>query len=466
MAFGPEQPPDALASRAGLLSSLSDRLATPEETRLLDQLKSQLSADLAATPGYPDVVGDIRLLRTLRGFDHCVAEAAAAFRAHLAIRRERGLDVVRGKILERWGGLLWELRCEMLPHGELICTYMPEVLVFSRTRLGDPISVGLWGRGRPAAFVQEVEDWQDKFLEYYYFMNESRMLLLDQASREQNRLVHFVQVFDLESWSVMGNADRSWNAFTTERAGPVGETYHDCNVNFLAIRTTRIARMAYNMIKPLLPKKVTEKVHIFGDEFANSQYLRNLIGGRGVDLLCRRTFAPIPKSQDGRAMVKPRQSFELQVQVPHGGRLCWRFTVATESRWRQQCLMGSLPWLSSDLEFSLSRLGDGSEEPLKDCGPQRVQGDSISGSIDRLEADGAGSSLVVLRWDNTRALVTSKSISYRVQVLPPTPDGDKVASGRADSRGGILVSITWCVLPVCLALSLYFAGLLSPWGYS
>merc|ERR1719401_831115 len=207
---------------------------------------------------------------------------------------------------------------------------MPEAFVFAMTSAGDPVGLGLWGQGRPSAFVQEVDEWEDRFMEYYIYVNEARMMLIDQASREQGRLVHFVHVFDLENWSLVGNSDRAWTAFTTERTRPVGETYHDCNSTFVAIRTTAWARMAYSVVKPILPKKVTDKIYLLDDDFAASPFARELLDAETLERLNRRAFSMVVRrSQEGRAVIRPRQSFVFPVEVPSGGTLRWRFGIET-----------------------------------------------------------------------------------------------------------------------------------------
>ncbi|CAK0901502.1 unnamed protein product, partial [Prorocentrum cordatum] len=179
-----------------LPDSQSDRLATPAEEALLADLRGALGADLEAAPQHEELVGDVRLLRTLRSSCHQVEDAARAFRRHLAARREHALDAAREHVLERFGGRLWELRAEELPHGETVCSFLPEVLIFSRALNGNPVGAACWGKNRPKGLVA-VEGWREKLRAYLAHLWEWRALLLDRTSREQGRLVHFVNVVDL-----------------------------------------------------------------------------------------------------------------------------------------------------------------------------------------------------------------------------------------------------------------------------
>mmetsp|Transcript_64132 Transcript_64132/g.177290 ORF Transcript_64132/g.177290 Transcript_64132/m.177290 type:complete len:308 (+) Transcript_64132:1-924(+) len=251
-------------------------------------------------------------------------------------------------------------------------------------------------------------------------MNEARMLLIDRASREQGRLVHFTLVLDLEDWSVVGNSDRAWTAFTTEKTRPIGETYHDCNSMYVAIRTTRWARMAYGVVKPLLPKKVTEKIHLLDDHFDRCPLARRVLGARTLALLARRHFGDDLRRHTGREVIQPRKAFDLTVEVPAGSSLRWRFAVSAARDARCGCFAPPLPAASGDLAFSVgaaaaSMAGPGAQRgPLP---PRRVKGDALVGWLGAAEA---GEGPVTFCWDNRHAWVTPKALIYTVEVVPPT----------------------------------------------
>lgn len=294
-----------------LLSSASELLATSAELRLLSRLREELAHDLAEAPVHEELVGDIRLLRSLRAFGHDVREAAARFREHLAMRRHMGLDAVRDRVLRDVGGhdRLWDLTCDTLPHGAEVNRYMPEVAVFSRSDSGDPVCLGIWGKGRPRAFMRDVDGWRDKFAQYFLYLSEARALLLDQASRQQGRLAHFVQVLDLEDWSVFSHLDRAWAAYSTEVTLPLGETYHDFNSFFICIRAGRLVPAAWATTKRLLPKKVAAKVVILGNRFFESAQAHDILGASTVELLVWRRYLPIASRRSGNADRKYNPNF-------------------------------------------------------------------------------------------------------------------------------------------------------------
>ena len=72
-----------------------------KEEYALKQLRKVLAGDIseAACSEFPEVVGDLALLRILKNKKYDVGEACAEFRSQLAIRNEYNLDVVRHRIM-------------------------------------------------------------------------------------------------------------------------------------------------------------------------------------------------------------------------------------------------------------------------------------------------------------------------------------------------------------------------------
>eukprot|EP00419_Tripos_fusus_P025495 CAMPEP_0172715000 /NCGR_PEP_ID=MMETSP1074-20121228/67290_1 /TAXON_ID=2916 /ORGANISM="Ceratium fusus, Strain PA161109" /LENGTH=498 /DNA_ID=CAMNT_0013539531 /DNA_START=70 /DNA_END=1563 /DNA_ORIENTATION=- len=439
--------------RTGLMSSLSDRLATQEEASLIVALRRELAKDLAAAPQFPELIGDIRLLRTLRAMDHDVGNAAKAFRRHLLIRRHYNIDEKRQQLAREWGGRLWELSGADLPNGNIICRYIPETIIFSVGKSGDPVSLSCWGKSRPAEMIREVSDWDQRFLEYFIYQFEAKAMLLDEASRAQNRLVHFLCVFDLHNWNFMGNSDRIWARFCTETTGPVGETYHDFNRYFFAIRVTHMAKLAYKMMKPYFPKKVTDKVFIFGDDFANDDELHCALDKNAISALSAGCLSASTCRREGRATIRPRGSFELRVEVPHGSALRWSF--GTECSEWHGCSLGA----STDIIFSLSRcsarVGDAEHSTyVHGWGPQLVEGHRVQGSIDQFDGNQDSSCMVMLRWSNGNSWITSRALHYRVEVTRPIVDLpiEVVPTKRSSSGACTMILLATLACSVAAAL--------------
>lgn len=68
---------------------------SPEESALLDEMKSQLHDDLQAVPQFPEVIGDRRLIRFIRGHKHDLSRAIKKMRSMLKWRKDNDVDAVR-----------------------------------------------------------------------------------------------------------------------------------------------------------------------------------------------------------------------------------------------------------------------------------------------------------------------------------------------------------------------------------
>ena len=77
---------------------------TPADYEGLATMRAELAAELAQQPPYPEVVGDGRLLRFLRGEGMDVKVAIDKFREMLNWRRNEGINKIRDRIVSDDGG--------------------------------------------------------------------------------------------------------------------------------------------------------------------------------------------------------------------------------------------------------------------------------------------------------------------------------------------------------------------------
>lgn len=90
----------------------------------LDEIKTLLKDDLDNYPPYPEVVGDRRLLRFIKGFSGNVEKAADGYRKFLKWRKDAGVDIIRNKIL--YGNVNHP---KDFPCGEIILDVLPQIVV-------------------------------------------------------------------------------------------------------------------------------------------------------------------------------------------------------------------------------------------------------------------------------------------------------------------------------------------------
>ena len=81
---------------------LESPLALPEEIIMVDHFRQLLGAAVTDAPqcNYPEITGEITLLRCLRGRVYDIPDCLLTFRAHIAKREELGLNAIRERIVQ------------------------------------------------------------------------------------------------------------------------------------------------------------------------------------------------------------------------------------------------------------------------------------------------------------------------------------------------------------------------------
>ncbi|CAK0901503.1 unnamed protein product [Prorocentrum cordatum] len=233
----------------------------------------------------------------------------------------------------------------------------------------------------------------------------------------------------------------------------MSQSYHDFNTRFFFIRTSAWARGAWGMFSSVIPEKVRDKTLFFGDDFLKAQELQKVLDASALDALRRREFgifcASKRRVQEGLITISANDAFELPVEVPTNATLYWDFDV--EGGEMEFTLFQSVPGeedAAAELEDE-----DGAApivadkwEPIENWEALKVSGEGERTSGMLREASAAfghplaqsvdGRQLLLLRWDNTGAWLWSRTVRYRVQVVPPAAaSAPEVRVGGSD-RGG------------------------------
>jgi hypothetical protein len=101
-----------------------------EEQRHIAAVRDRLQDLLTASPQYPEVVGDRKIVRFLRGHSYDVEKVVGMMSNFLKWRKEKGVDQIRMNVVE--GGADHPLR---FPKGELILSLIPQVSLSSHPPL-------------------------------------------------------------------------------------------------------------------------------------------------------------------------------------------------------------------------------------------------------------------------------------------------------------------------------------------
>jgi len=160
---------------------------TKEETTALIELRSALAKEIAEAAPFPDVVGDRRLLRFLRGNQMRLDASIKQYRDFLQWRREYDVDKIRQEIV--YGGKNSPMK---FPYGEAIIATAPQIVCSSSAvdKLGQPIVVEKY-TFNPEQVFKQINIKQ--YLLFLTYSLEYRNLIMEQLShiKEQEYLAQY-----------------------------------------------------------------------------------------------------------------------------------------------------------------------------------------------------------------------------------------------------------------------------------
>eukprot|EP00966_Prymnesium_polylepis_P291888 6741361-Prymnesium_polylepis.2 len=170
--------------------SLHFALASDAEKEQIAAMRAALAKEIAAMAcrHFPDVTGDLRLLRFLRGHDHSVPLAIAAVREMLALRRKYDMDAVH----QKWA----HVPCSdhSFPNIEGVMRHRPGIPTIGYSKQGFPIAYEPLRLHYYTALLEAVGE--AGMLEFELAQNESRMMQLHELSEQQQQLCKMIVVID------------------------------------------------------------------------------------------------------------------------------------------------------------------------------------------------------------------------------------------------------------------------------
>ena len=145
-------PGDSTAAGAEWDATMQFPLATAAEASQIVAMREQLKGDLdgAACSAWPDITGDVRFLRFLRGYDHSVEQAVVAVRDMLRIRALYGCDELHAEWADK--GCTDDIRW---PHQDAIDKHIPGLATAGISPTGHVITYIPIGRHDVRAFFKE-----------------------------------------------------------------------------------------------------------------------------------------------------------------------------------------------------------------------------------------------------------------------------------------------------------------------
>eukprot|EP01041_Mallomonas_annulata_P010163 gene10163-21183_t len=245
-----------------------------QETALLEEVRKRLGDKLSARPQYPEVVGDRKLLRFLRGHNYDINKACEMINGFLDWRISNNIDAIRKDIIDN------NLDSpDKFPHGIKILKLVPQVVVNPDCQdlHGNPISVETLV---PASIWSNIS--VEDFMTFRLYGLEYVSILLEQISHQmekaklgklgENSKEPYGCVAQLSIIRCMNNA--SLSSFTKENkeiAGKIittaSDNYPEVMAKCYLVNTPWIFGPIYAFAKLFLAAKTVSKIVLFGHDF-------------------------------------------------------------------------------------------------------------------------------------------------------------------------------------------------------
>jgi hypothetical protein len=151
----------------------------PKEAAALNQLKILIKVEHEHYLNFPDVGGERRLMRFLRGRNLNVELAAQEFIAFVKWRKDNNIDDVRSDIL--YGG---KNNPTLFPHADVMLRLLPQIVIapFNFDKIGQPLCLEIYSFD-PNALFESVT--MEQYLLFLFYTLEYRALILEQIDHDR-----------------------------------------------------------------------------------------------------------------------------------------------------------------------------------------------------------------------------------------------------------------------------------------
>lgn len=278
---------------------------SPVETQEISIVRENCIDLIDDSPQYPEVVGDRKILRFLRGHSHDLEKATTMMRKFLLWRKNNDVNSIRDAIVD--GGVDHPLK---FPNGEKILSMIPQLIISPQAfdKHGAPICVDQYNFS-PSEVLSKITI--DEYIEFIKHCLEYRSLIVDQISEEREQ-AYLASLTEAERQTVMdpiGNGVeygvlvntcviRDLGAVSFEHASSQGQeiiravvglssdNYPELMRKCFMINTPWVFNALWYFIKGLLAPRTLAKVSIMGSNFRaeleadiDQQFIPALVGG-------------------------------------------------------------------------------------------------------------------------------------------------------------------------------------------
>jgi len=153
---------------------------TPREIEAIKEVRNRLHDELTNRPQFPEVVGDRRILRYLRGNGLNVETSCKKIASMLRWRVENGIDEIRNDIVHGKNSP------QLFPKADFILSKAPQVLLSTTCldKLGNPISIESFNFS-PREVMKTITEAD--YIKYLIYCLEFKLLVLEQLSEQKEQ---------------------------------------------------------------------------------------------------------------------------------------------------------------------------------------------------------------------------------------------------------------------------------------
>ena len=419
-----------MASSTRLVFPLANELETAQVAAMRKLLVRDF--DGIACAKWPDVTGDVRLLRFLRGFDSDVDKAVAAVRDMLATRKRYGIDDMH----ERWAHV--ECSHEVgFPQQEGINRWKPGIPTAGYGLDGGPVGYEPLRYHQYRAALDEIGE--QGLIDFYVAQCESRNMQLHKLSEAQGTMVKMILVIDMRDVSLWQISSRRWARFDEAHYQKINRTLAEILARVYVINCPQWVVSFYRRMEWWVPAATRRKVRLLGADFR-----KELLQVMDATVM-QSMLNSVPGHEEGSpessnteatridAQLSAGRTFERELIAVPGEAVTWSFEVTSSGdvEFSVVCYPPSVTFAvpSGETEarggYQRSLESSSNDDAVDDglqsdrCGatvvvPKRRYSarDGVVAGQHKIPSsvDSDAATLVVVRWSNKFSWMTSKTL--------------------------------------------------------
>lgn len=251
-----------------------------QEQAHIDTVRHRLSAQLQESPAYPEVVGDRKIVRFLRGHDYAVDKVCNLMSNFLKWRKDKNVDEIRRNIVE--GGMDHPVK---FPKGDVIVGLVPQ-LVIAPDALDvckAPICVEQYNFV-PSEVFKHIT--LDDYIVFVTYSLEYKSIIVEQMS-EHREAAYLANLSDTDREDILNNP--------ASKLPPYGVLVNTCVIRDLAgVGWAHLGSQGQDVIKTVVTLASDNYPELMRKCFMiNTPYVFNAVWYVVKGLLAARTIAKV-----------------------------------------------------------------------------------------------------------------------------------------------------------------------------